>query len=100
MPSTQEAVEVFLNAGIHYGPGKAANAGGVATSQLEMAQNAGMTQWSFDEVDRKLRGVMKGIYETVSETAAEFKQPNNFVLGANIAGFRRVADAMIEQGVV
>ncbi|HEX2829720.1 MAG TPA: NADP-specific glutamate dehydrogenase [Burkholderiales bacterium] len=100
MPSTQGAVDVFLDAGIAYGPGKAANAGGVATSQLEMAQNAGMTQWSFEEVDLKLRRVMKGIYRTVSETATEFGQPNNFVLGANIAGFRRVADAMIEQGVV
>jgi glutamate dehydrogenase (NADP+) len=59
-----------------------------------------MTQWSFEEVDLKLRRVMKGIYRTVSETATEFGQPNNFVLGANIAGFRRVADAMIEQGVV
>ena len=100
MPSTQDAVDVFLDAGIAYGPGKAANAGGVATSQLEMAQNASMTQWSFEEVDSKLRGVMKGIYDTVSGTAAEFRQPNNFVLGANIAGFRRVADAMIEQGVL
>jgi glutamate dehydrogenase (NADP+) len=100
MPCTQEAVDVFLAAGIHYGPGKAANAGGVATSQLEMSQNASMAQWSFAEVDARLRAIMTNIHRTVSETAAEFGQPGNFVLGANIAGFRRVADAMVEQGVV
>lgn len=100
MPSTQQAVEVFLAAGIAYGPGKAANAGGVATSQLEMSQNAAMHQWTFEQVDLRLRAIMTHIYETVSATAGEFGQPGNLVLGANIAGFRRVADAMIEQGVV
>ena len=100
MPSTQEAVDVFLDAKILYGPGKAANAGGVATSQLEMAQNASMQRWSFEEVDEKLKVIMRNIYCSASETAAEFGQPNNLVLGANIAGFRKVADAMIEQGVV
>lgn len=100
MPSTQEAVDVFLAAKILYGPGKAANAGGVATSQLEMAQNASMQRWSFEEVDEKLKVIMRNIYCSASETAAEFGQPNNLVLGANIAGFRKVADAMIEQGVV
>ena len=100
MPSTQTAVEVFQAAGTLYGPGKAANAGGVATSQLEMAQNAAMQQWPFDEVDMKLRRIMSNIYETVSATAQEFGEPGNFVLGANVAGFRRVADAMIQQGVV
>ncbi len=100
MPSTPEAVEKFLKAGICYGPGKAANAGGVATSQLEMAQNASMQQWTFEEVDAKLQGIMLGIYTRASETAAEFGHPTNLVLGANIAGFRKVADAMIDQGVV
>lgn len=100
MPSTQEAVEVFLKSGIAYGPGKAANAGGVATSQLEMAQNASMQRWSFEEVDAKLQVIMRNIYQRARDTAAEFGQPGNLVLGANIAGFKRVAEAMIEQGVV
>ena len=99
-PSTQEAVEAFLAANILYGPGKAANAGGVATSQLEMAQNASMQQWTFEEVDSKLQRIMAGIYQSASETAREFGAERNLVLGANIAGFRKVADAMIEQGVV
>ncbi|HCY61949.1 MAG TPA: NADP-specific glutamate dehydrogenase [Oxalobacteraceae bacterium] len=100
MPSTQGAVDKFLAAGIFYGPGKAANAGGVATSQLEMAQNASMQQWTFEEVDARLHRIMKNIYLNASETAKEFGQPDNLVLGANIAGFRKVADAMIDQGVV
>ncbi len=100
MPSTQAAVDKFLAAGICYGPGKAANAGGVATSQLEMAQNASMQQWTFDEVDGRLRRIMDNIYLNASQTAQEFGQPGNLVLGANIAGFRKVADAMIDQGVV
>lgn len=100
MPSTAEAVDLFLEARIAYGPGKAANAGGVATSQLEMAQNASMIRWSFEEVDSKLQGIMKGIFERSHETAKEFDQPTNLVLGANIAGFRKVADAMIQQGCV
>ncbi|MGV8897625.1 MAG: NADP-specific glutamate dehydrogenase [Burkholderiaceae bacterium] len=100
MPSTQGAIDKFLAAGISYGPGKAANAGGVATSQLEMAQNASMQQWTFEEVDSRLHAIMNNIYQTVSTTAAEFGQNGNLVLGANIAGFRKVADAMIDQGVV
>ncbi|MCQ8876893.1 NADP-specific glutamate dehydrogenase [Pseudoalteromonas shioyasakiensis] len=100
MPATQDAINVFLDAKIAYGPGKAANAGGVATSQLEMAQNASMQTWTFEEVDTKLQQIMKNIFDTASSTAKEFGQPNNLVLGANIAAFRRVADAMIEQGVV
>ncbi len=99
MPSTLEAVHAFLKAGIHYGPAKAANAGGVGVSQLEMAQNAGMQRWSFDEVDAKLRGIMRHIHTTAAETAREFDAPGNLVLGANIAGFRRVVEAMIGQGV-
>ncbi len=100
MPSTLEAVHAFVDAKICYGPGKAANAGGVATSQLEMAQNASMVSWTFEEVDTKLAQIMKNIYISASTTAAEFGQPTNLVLGANIAGFRKVADAMIEQGLV
>lgn len=100
MPSTNEAVDFFVDQKIAYGPGKAANAGGVSTSQLEMAQNAAMISWTFEEVDAKLEQIMKNIFKSVSSTAAEFGQPTNFVLGANIAGFRRVADAMIEQGLV
>lgn len=99
MPSTIEAVHKFLNAKICYGPGKAANAGGVATSGLEMSQNASMTAWSFEEVDKKLHNIMKNIYANASETAKEFGEPTNLVLGANIAGFRKVANAMIEQGL-
>lgn len=100
MPSTPEAVDLFVEAKICYGPGKAANAGGVATSQLEMQQNASMCSWTFEEVDAKLAQIMKNIYVSASSTAAEFGEPTNLVLGANIAGFRRVADAMIEQGLV
>ena len=100
MPSTPEAVDLFVESKICYGPGKAANAGGVATSQLEMAQNASMVNWTFEEVDEKLAQIMKNIYVNASTTAAEFGEPTNLVLGANIAGFRKVADAMIEQGLV
>ncbi|MFC3681320.1 NADP-specific glutamate dehydrogenase [Bacterioplanoides pacificum] len=100
MPSTQAAVNAFIDARIAYGPGKAANAGGVATSQLEMAQNASMQSWSFEQVDELLKGIMKNIYVTASQTAEQFGQPGNLVLGANIAGFKRVAEAMIEQGAV
>lgn len=100
MPSTNDTVDIFLNAGIAYGPSKAANAGGVATSQLEMAQNASMQTWTFEQVDQRLKQIMKNIFIAASETAKEFGEDGNLVLGANIAGFRRVADAMIEQGVV
>ena len=100
MPSTQEAINTFVAAKISYGPGKAANAGGVATSQLEMAQNSSMQSWTFEQVDKKLQEIMKNIFDTAHQTATEFDQPTNLVLGANIAGFRRVADAMLDQGVV
>lgn len=100
MPCTTAAADVFIKAKIAYAPGKAANAGGVATSQLEMAQNASMQRWSFDEVDQKLKDIMLDIYQRTRDTAAELDQPTNFILGANVAGFRRVADAMIQQGVV
>ncbi|MCH8538383.1 MAG: NADP-specific glutamate dehydrogenase [Alkalimonas sp.] len=100
MPCTKAAIEQFIQAKILYAPGKAANAGGVATSQLEMAQNASMQHWSFDEVDARLKVIMCDIYQAAHHAAVEFDQPGNLMLGANIAGFRRVADAMIEQGVV
>lgn len=100
MPCSNAAQNYIIESGIHYGPAKAANAGGVATSQLEMAQNASMTQWSFAEVDQRLQDIMKDIYQRCAETAIEFHQPCNLALGANIAGFRKVADAMMEQGLV
>ncbi|HAI88383.1 MAG TPA: NADP-specific glutamate dehydrogenase [Alcanivorax sp.] len=99
MPCTRDAVSVFLKSGISYGPGKAANAGGVAVSQLEMQQNAAMASWSAERVDTALRTIMYDIHQRASHTAREFGVQGNLVLGANIAGFRRVADAMIEQGV-
>ncbi len=100
MPATPEAVSYLSQSGIAYGPGKAANAGGVAVSQLEMSQNAAMQQWSSEEVDARLQEIMATIHTTVSEAAAEFGSPGNLVHGANIAGFRKVADAMIAQGAV
>ncbi len=101
MPSTLEAVDFFLSKDdFLYGPAKAANAGGVATSQLEMSQNASMQSWSFDKVDKKLRAIMQGIFTNAYETSEEFGHEGNLVMGANIAGFRKVADAMIDQGSV
>lgn len=100
MPTTPEGVQVFLNAGILYGPGKAANAGGVATSGLEMQQNAGREAWGFTETDAKLHQIMKNVYQQCSEAADEFGSPGNLVKGANIAGFIKVAKAMIAQGLV
>lgn len=100
MPSTLGAIDQFLKAKIAYGPAKAANAGGVATSQLEMEQNAGMTAWTFEEVDQKLHTIMTNLYKNVADTSREFGVEGNLVLGANIAGFRKVADAMIAQGVI
>jgi glutamate dehydrogenase (NADP+) len=100
MPCDDEAVSHFLKAGIYYAPGKAANAGGVATSQLEMSQNASMQSWTFEEVDNKLQAIMKGIYTAASQTAREFGEPANLVMGANIAGFRKVAQAMIDLGAI
>lgn len=100
MPSTPEAIEIFLEHKILYGPGKAANAGGVATSGLEMAQNALHMQWTREEVDEKLHNIMKNIHRQCVETAEAFGTPGNYVNGANIAGFLKVADAMIDQGIV
>ncbi len=100
MPATSEAAAHLARSGIAYAPGKAANAGGVAVSQLEMSQNAAMQQWSADQVDSRLQEIMVAIHTMVSETADEFGHPDNLVHGANIAGFRKVAGAMIAQGVV
>lgn len=98
MPSTLEAIEILQAAGICYAPSKASNAGGVAVSQLEMSQNASLTAWSFETVDNKLRDIMANIFTSASETAKEFGQPGNLVLGANIAAFRKVAQCMIALG--
>jgi glutamate dehydrogenase (NADP+) len=100
MPTTIEGVKVFLDAGILYAPGKAANAGGVATSGLEMSQNSMRICWMRDEVDDRLRQIMKSIHASCVEAAAAYGTPGNYVNGANIAGFLKVADAMMDQGVV
>jgi glutamate dehydrogenase (NADP+) len=99
MPCTLEAIKVFQDAGIPFSPGKASNAGGVATSGLEMVQNSQRLFWSFDEVDQRLHGIMINIHKNAYDTAKLFGQPGNYVMGANIAGFLKVADAMIAQGI-
>jgi glutamate dehydrogenase (NADP+) len=100
MPTTLDGVKVFLDAGILYGPGKAANAGGVATSGLEMAQNSMRFTWTREEVDNRLHLIMKQIHSECVEAAERFGTPGNYVNGANIAGFLKVADAMMDQGLV
>nr|PZN67187.1 MAG: NADP-specific glutamate dehydrogenase [Pseudomonadota bacterium] len=100
MPTTPGGVRLFQAAGIAYGPGKAANAGGVATSALEMQQNASRDAWTFEYTERRLREIMRNIHRDCYETAEEFGSPGNYVLGANIVGFRRVADAMLAFGVI
>ena len=100
MPSTPEAVAVFLEHKILYGPGKAANAGGVAVSGLEMSQNSLRLSWSREEVDERLKGIMKSIHTACVTTAEEFGTPGNYVNGANIAGFLKIANTMLAQGVV
>ncbi len=99
MPSTPEAVEAFHAAGVAFGPAKAANAGGVATSGLEMSQNSMRLSWSFEEVDEKLQGIMKNIYAAACKAAADYGCEGNLVNGANIAGFLKVAEAMKAQGI-
>lgn len=99
MPTTMEATEYLQANNVFFGPGKAANAGGVATSALEMSQNSMRYSWSFDEVDAKLKDIMVNIFHNVDDAAKEYGVENNFVAGANIAGFKKVADAMIAQGV-
>jgi glutamate dehydrogenase (NADP+) len=100
MPTTLDGVEVFLNKKILYGPGKAANAGGVATSGLEMSQNSLRLSWTREEVDERLHTIMKNIHKACVETAKEYGEAGNYVLGANIAGFIKVANSMIDQGLV
>jgi glutamate dehydrogenase (NADP+) len=100
MPSSPEAVHVFQNNHILYGPGKAANAGGVATSGLEMSQNSSKFSWSREEVDKKLLNIMKGIHKSCLEAAEAYGMPGDYVAGANIAGFVKVARAMLAYGVV
>jgi glutamate dehydrogenase (NADP+) len=100
MPTVPEGVEQFLNAGILYGPGKAANAGGVAVSGLEMSQDSLRVMWAREEVDARLKDIMKAIHKQSRDTAEEYGTPGNYVNGANIAGFKKVADAMLDQGIV
>ncbi len=99
MPSTPEAIEIFSEAGVMFAPGKAANAGGVATSALEMQQNSARQQWDFQTTCGRLEAIMSDIHQTCLEAAEEFGHPGDYVLGANAAGFRKVADAMLEQGI-
>mgnify|MGYP002333483433 FL=1 len=99
MPSTPEAIAVFQNAGVLFGPAKAANAGGVATSALEMSQNSQRLSWTFEEVDAKLKNIMVNIFHNIDNAAKKYGYEGNYVVGANIAGFEKVADSMIAQGV-
>jgi len=100
MPSTPEAIELYVRKKILSGPGKAANAGGVATSGLEMSQNSQRFAWTREEVDQKLKSIMSAIHQQCVETAEEYGQPGNYVMGANIAGFVKVADSMLDQGLI
>jgi len=100
MPSTLDAIEYLTKNGVLFGPAKAANAGGVAVSQLEMSQNASMERWSFEDVDKKLFNIMKGIFNKAYDTSVEFGKDGDLITGANIAGFRKVADSMIDEGSV
>ncbi|MGO4957535.1 NADP-specific glutamate dehydrogenase [Luteococcus sp. Sow4_B9] len=100
MPTTPEGIEVFRSAGVAYAPGKAANAGGVATSALEMQQNASRDSWSFEYTEERLASIMENIHDNCIQTAEEYGAPGDYVLGANIAGFVKVADAMIAMGLV
>ena len=100
MPSTGEAVDAFLKAKILFGPGKAANAGGVACSGLEMSQNSMRYNWSFEEVDARIQGIMQDIFNVGYEASKMYGKEGDLVLGSNIAGFLKVCDAMIYQGIV
>ena len=99
MPSDLEAINIYLENDIYFGPAKAANAGGVAVSALEMAQNSSRTAWSFQEVDEKLQGIMKSIYSESKEAAEQYGYAGNLVVGSNIAGFIKVADGLVAEGV-
>ena len=98
MPTTNEAVEMLVEAGVVIGPGKAANAGGVATSALEMSQNSMRLSWTSEEVDKKLRDIMKNIYTSCVKASSRYGFGYDLIAGANIAGFVKVADAMVAQG--
>jgi glutamate dehydrogenase (NADP+) len=100
MPSTPEAIDIFLDNNILYAPGKAANAGGVAVSGLEMAQNSMRLNWPKEEVDDRLKIIIKSIHRACLAAAEEYGEKGSYVAGANIAGFVKVADAMLDQGVV
>ena len=100
MPCTPEAVEVFLENGILFAPGKASNAGGVATSGLEMSQNSLRMSWTREEVDQKLEGIMVNIHKNAFETAEKYGMPGNYVAGANIAGFLKIAESTTAQGIL
>jgi len=100
MPTTLEATKYLQDSGVLFCPGKAANAGGVATSGLEMSQNSGRLNWSFEEVDAKLKGIMTDIFHNIDDAARAYGMEGNYVAGANIAGFLKVADAMTAQGIV
>ena len=100
MPSTLEATAAFQKAGVLFGPAKAANAGGVAVSALEMSQNSLRLSWTFDEVDNRLKDIMNGIFSKVNAAAKEYATEGDYVAGANIAGFLKVAEAMMAQGAV
>jgi glutamate dehydrogenase (NADP+) len=100
MPTTPEGARVFLEAGVAFGPGKAANAGGVATSALEMQQNASRDAWTFEYTEQRLHAIMTEIHRACYETAEEFGSPGNYLIGANIVGFTRVAEAMVAFGLV
>jgi glutamate dehydrogenase (NADP+) len=100
MPTMPQGVRIFMDAGIAYGPGKAANAGGVATSALEMQQNASRDAWSFEFTEQKLQQIMTDIHQRCHDTAEEFGTPGNYVNGANIAGFIKVAKAMVAMGLI
>ena len=99
MPSTTEAINAFQQAGLLFGPAKAANAGGVATSGLEMSQNSLRLSWTFEDVDKRLNDIMVNIYAAAAKAAKDYGREGDLVAGANIAGFVKVADAMLAQGV-
>jgi len=100
MPTTPDGVDLFVDKKILYGPGKAANAGGVSVSGLEMSQNSMRINWTREEVDTRLKNIMKSIHTSCVEAANEYGTPGNYVNGANIAGFVKVADSMLDQGLV
>ena len=100
MPCRPEAIQVFQNAGVLFAPAKAANAGGVATSGLEMSQNSMRYSWSFEEVDHRLKEIMVNIFHNIYDASVECGKPGDLVLGANIAGFMKVAETMLSQGLI